>query len=135
MSQVVPMRSGSNVCLLYTSLGLFRIQVAHERDQLAHVGLFLVADVRQDGLRNRVVGGQVVRFVQVDGLKLAGDVQAKGLHEFLVRHLAIDVAGKRVGKTGHDVPLFQRAAPTGRRIRRAGGSGVGAAFSLRLCAV
>lgn len=45
-------------------------------------------------LRDRVVGGQVVRFVQVDGFKLAGDVQAERLHEFLVGHLAIDVAGE-----------------------------------------
>ena len=96
-------------------LGLLRVKIAHERDEFAHVGLFLVADVRQDGLRDRVVGGQVVRFVQVDGFKLAGDVQAERLHEFLVGHLAIDVAGERIGKAGHGVPLFQRAVPCGRR--------------------
>lgn len=87
-------------------LGLLRVKIAHERDEFAHVGLFLVADVRQDGLRDRVVGGQVVRFVQVDGFKLAGEVQAERLHEFLVGHLAIDVAGERIGKAGHGVPLF-----------------------------
>ena len=75
--------------------------MAHQRDELAHVGLLLVADVGEHGLRGRVVGGQVVGLVQVDGLELAGDVKAQRLHELGVGHLAVDVAGERVGETGH----------------------------------
>ena len=45
-----------------------------------------------------------MRLVQEDGLDLACDVDAQGLHELRVRHLAVDVAGERVREVGHDGP-------------------------------
>ena len=101
-------------------LRLRGVEVAHQRDELAHVGLLLVADVGQHGLGGRVVGCLIVGVVQEDGFKLARDVDTERLHELGVRHLAVDVACKRIGETGHTIPLFhvRRAAVIG------GGSGL-----------
>ena len=98
-------------------LRLRGVEVAHQRDELAHVGLLLVADVGQHGLGGRVVGCLIVGVVQEDGFKLARDVDAERLHEFGVRHLAVNVACKRIGETGHTIPLF--------RVRGADGIGGG----------
>jgi hypothetical protein len=66
--------------------------------------LLFVTNVSQNSLGCRVVRGQVVGFIEIDGFQLTGYIQPDGLHQLCIAQFPFNISLKGVCKIWHVFP-------------------------------